>query len=70
MRVVEEKSLCFSMEKQVLFLFGLVINIFCDHLKLAEETLSLSPKDLGTLGGVRAVWPVLSPVNEVSVAPL
>lgn len=43
---------------------------FCDHLKLAEETLSLSPKDLGTLGGVRAVWPVLSPVNEVSVAPL
>lgn len=45
MRVVE-KSLYFSVEKKVLFLFGLVINIICDHLKLAEETLTLSPKDL------------------------
>lgn len=48
------------MEKNVLFLFGFVINIICDHLKSAEETLSLSPKAVGTLGGVRAVWTVVA----------
>lgn len=47
---VVEKSLCFTMEKKVLFLFGLVINIICDHLKLAEETLSLGPKRLRYAG--------------------